>query len=83
LLKSRARLINREGTDVSSFFTLGAEQTLEIARLCNCRRALLKERSPSCGVHQVYRQYELIHGQGVATAILQRNGMEVFSEEDL
>lgn len=83
LLEGRAQLINGDDTDVSSFFTRGAEQTIEIARLCNCRRALLKERSPSCGVHRVYRQDQLIPGQGVTAACLRQHAIEVFSEEDL
>jgi uncharacterized protein YbbK (DUF523 family) len=56
---------------------------MKIARLAGCTQALLKERSPSCGVHQVYLEDQVVAGQGVTAALLTRNGLQVFSEEDI
>jgi uncharacterized protein YbbK (DUF523 family) len=64
-------------------FIRGARATLQVARLCGCRRALLKERSPSCGVHQIYCGAELEAGAGVTTALLLAAGIAVQSEADL
>ncbi|SDL52602.1 Uncharacterized conserved protein YbbK, DUF523 family [Geoalkalibacter ferrihydriticus] len=83
VLDAKAQVVSDEGENRSAIFLHGARETLKVARLSGCRQALLKERSPSCGVHQVYCAEKIIAGRGVATALLRRNGLEVFSEEDL
>lgn len=83
VLEGRAQVMSEQGDERTVLFLRGAQETLKIARLCGCGEALLKERSPSCGVHQVYCGEERIAGLGVAAALLERNGIEVFSEEDL
>jgi uncharacterized protein YbbK (DUF523 family) len=71
------------GRPVTERFLHGARETLQVARLTGCRRALLKERSPSCGVHQIHRGAEMVAGVGVATALLIAAGITVQSETDL
>jgi len=44
---------------------------------------LLKERSPSCGVHKIYLGENKVSGSGVTTALLIKEGFKVCSEEDL
>ncbi|WP_305041800.1 DUF523 domain-containing protein [Geoalkalibacter sp.] len=83
VLEGRAQVVSEQGEDRSAVFLRGAQETLKVARLCGCAEALLKERSPSCGVHQVYCGEEKISGMGVAAALLQRNGIAVLSEEDV
>ena len=83
LLNGEGVLMNRLGEDVTPHFIQGAEQTAAIARLCGCTVALLKERSPSCGVHNVYCNNELTTGLGVTAALLQLNELNIFSEVDL
>lgn len=72
-----------EGTVMNETFLKGAIETLKVARLAGCRQALLKERSPSCGVHQIHRGGEIVPGRGVTAALLERNGLTLLSEEDL
>lgn len=83
LLDGDTRIVNRAGNDVSAALRHGAEQTLKLARLCGCRQALLKERSPSCGVRAIYRNGRIVDGAGTASALLIRQGLQVFSEEEL
>ncbi|TLM67914.1 MAG: DUF523 domain-containing protein [Deltaproteobacteria bacterium] len=64
-------------------FLHGARATLQIARLTGCRRALLKERSPSCGVHRIHRENAIVDGSGVTAALLIAAGLAVLSEADL
>jgi uncharacterized protein YbbK (DUF523 family) len=48
--------------------------------------AVLKEKSPSCGVHQVYDgtfSSTLTPGAGVTAALLAANNIRVFSELEL
>ncbi len=83
VLAGQGRLVCSDGTEMSPSFIQGAEVTLEIARLTGCRTALFKEGSPSCGVGRIYRQQQSVGGQGVATALLRRSGLQVYGEEDL
>ncbi len=51
VLAGRARVVDREGEEQTVRFILGARQVLAIARAQDIELALLKGRSPSCGVH--------------------------------
>jgi len=77
VLASRARVVNEVGEDVTRAFVKGAEETLRLAVLLKCERAILKSRSPSCGQGQIYRNGELVEGDGVTVALLKRHGIEV------
>ena len=85
-LDGPARLLTGGGEDVTEEFLRGARLALETARRSGARIALLKEGSPSCGSHRIYDgTFTGAHhpGTGVTTALLQRAGIEVFSEDDL
>jgi len=71
------------GQPMNEPFLHGARETLRVAQLTGCRRALLKERSPSCGVHQVHCGEGMVPGMGVAAALLVSAGITVLSEVDL
>lgn len=83
VLDGHGRLVRADGRELNDLFINGATVTLSIARLTGCRQALFKEGSPSCGVRRIYRQQQVVAGQGVTTALLQRNGLQVYGEEDL
>ena len=67
------RVTARDGTDVTAAFRLGAERVLETALAQGITRAVLKERSPSCGSGQ-------IPGQGVTAELLSDRGVAVYGE---
>lgn len=80
VLAGRARVVTREGQDVTDAFLRGARETLRLARLAGSQRAILKARSPSCGLGQIRDgsfQGGLRQGDGVAAALLKREGIEV------
>jgi len=83
VLAGDGQVVSADGRSMNAIFCRGAQVTLQLARVTGCRRALLKERSPSCGVHQVYRGEQRTAGTGVTTALLIESGIEVISEEDL
>ena len=83
VLEGQGEVISASGQSMNEVFCNGAKLVLQIARLCNCHRALLKERSPSCGVHQIYLGDTRVQGAGVTSALLINEGFEVISEEDL
>lgn len=79
------RVINANGEDVTAEFERGAEIVLEIARRHDLSLAILKARSPSCGVGPIYDgafSRTLTPGAGVTADKLRRNGIKVCSEEN-
>jgi len=76
-------LINDQNENVSSQFRNGAEETLKICQLFNIKTAILKEKSPSCGTHQIYLKEKLTKGIGVTATILKSNDIRVMSENDI
>jgi uncharacterized protein YbbK (DUF523 family) len=50
VLEGRARIVTRDGDDVTENFILGARQVLEIARKQDIAKVFLKAKSPSCGL---------------------------------
>ncbi len=83
VLEGKGRVINERGEDVTENFLRGAQQTLNIARLTGTKVAILKERSPSCGVEKIIRDGQVLKGSGVTAALLLREGLEVMSEEKI
>jgi uncharacterized protein YbbK (DUF523 family) len=85
VLNGRARVVTVEGEDVTAAYLRGAECALATAQRCGITTAVLKQRSPSCGVSRIYdgtHSGRLRVGQGVTVALLRRHGMTVWSEED-
>lgn len=72
--------------DVTPFFELGAMRALEMAMEHQCRIAILKERSPSCGCGQIYDGSftgQLIEGKGVTARRLVQAGIFILGESSL
>lgn len=79
------RAMDRHGRDVTAQFLQGAEAALVLARARNIRRAILKERSPSCGCGLIYDgtfSRRLTAGDGITVARLRRAGVIVRGESD-
>ena len=75
----------KDGTDVTEQFERGAKEVLEIAKKVNATKAVLKSRSPSCGVGIIYDgtfTKTKIEGDGITTKLLRENGIEVISSDD-
>ena len=81
VLDRKCRICDQEGNDLTEQLIRGAFETLKIARLLGIEKAILKEKSPSCGVQFTTSHQELIPGPGVTAALLLREGIEVISDE--
>jgi len=84
VLNGQARVIGREGEDVSPYFVKGAEATLELARTHQVDLAILRRRSPSCGCGLIYDgsfTSTLRPGDGVCAALLKQHGIRVISDD--
>lgn len=85
VLEGWARVVNIERKDVTTEFLAGAQKALRIALRWGIKEAILKARSPSCGVGQIYDgsfSGRLIEGDGVTAALLKREGIIIKSEEE-
>lgn len=77
-------VVNRNGKDVTCYFERGAEEALKIAKIVKCDCAILKSRSPSCGIGKIYDgnfSNTLITGNGVFADLLIEEDIEVISGE--
>jgi uncharacterized protein YbbK (DUF523 family) len=86
VLAGRARVVTNAGRDVTDAYLEGARLALAAARRTGARAAILKARSPSCGRGTIYDGSfgrSTRAGDGVTTALLAANGIEVFTEEQL
>lgn len=65
VLRGEAFVCTKDGNDVTSLFTQGAKQVLQIAQSQTITAVCLKARSPSCAVHGCI---------GVTAALLSKHG---------
>jgi len=75
-----------KGDDMTKEFLSGAEKVLKFAKENNVDLAILKAKSPSCGVGMIYDgtfSRKLIEGDGITAALLKKNGIKVMTEKDL
>lgn len=83
---SVVRVVSRDGQDVTGAFVRGARRALALALKTGCTGAILKARSPSCGVGQVYDgsfSRTLRPGDGLWAALLREAGFSLYTEDDL
>ena len=80
------RIIARDGTDVTDAYIRGAQETLRLAKEYDCRYAISKERSPSCGAGVIYDgnfSHTRVPGDGMTTQLLRANGIIVLGESQI
>lgn len=85
VLGGAAKVVTTDGIDVTQAFVRGAAEVLAVARLTGAEAAVLKARSPSCGVGTTYDgtfSHTLQQGSGVTAALLESSGIVLFTEED-
>lgn len=86
VLRGDATVETNQGRDVTAAFVSGAEQALALAKKHGVTMAILKAKSPSCGVGLIYNgafDGTKIPGSGVTAALLEANGIQVFDENHI
>ena len=76
VLAGSDKLVTEAGDDVTHAFVSGARAALAACEDAGIKRAILKERSPSCGVKRTHIRGALTPGPGVTAALLAQNGIE-------
>ncbi len=77
VLAGQAQVINSSGQDVTAAFLKGARETLRLAQITGATTALMKNRSPSCGLATPYCETDTGYGLGVTAALLTSTGIRV------
>lgn len=86
ILTGRCSVQGKQGEVVTPQFIQGAKEVFKIVEILKVTAAILKERSPSCGVNQIYDgsfSHRTKSGQGVTAALLREHNIPIYSEEDL
>ena len=81
-----ARVMNERGEDVTAQFKAGAELTADICERQGIKKALLKEKSPSCGSGRIYDgtfSHTVIAGDGVTAQRLRALGIVLYGESEI
>jgi len=74
------RVVTKDNQDVTDAFVKGAENVLSICKEYGCKKAILKDKSPSCGCGKIYDGTftgTIIDGDGFTAKLLKENGIEV------
>ena len=80
------KTLMKDGTDVTENYKRGALAALSLYRALGCSAALLKAKSPSCGVGEIYDgsfSGNLTARDGVTAELLLGEGIAVFSESEI
>lgn len=80
------KVIMNDGADVTKEYENGAKITLKTTLENDCKVALMKAKSPSCGVGKIYDgtfSRTLVDGDGVTVRLLKENGIIVFNETQI
>lgn len=86
VIEGKAEVILDKGERVTVEFLKGARRTLKIAEQNHVDLAVLRSRSPSCGIGWIYDgtfSSALIEGDGVTAALLRREGVKLVSDEEI
>lgn len=85
-LSGKICVVTESGMDLTEQFTTGAEITLAMCQAAGITKAILQQRSPSCGKGKIYDGTftgQLIEGDGLTTKLFEANGIEVMTIDNL
>ncbi len=80
------KVLGKDKTDKTAEYMRGAAAALCLAKENNCKTAILKSKSPSCGKGLIYDgtfSGKLKKGNGVTAKLLAENGIRVLTEEEI
>lgn len=86
VLRKKAKVLGKDGKDYTKYFVKGAKEILRLAKILKIKKAILKENSPSCGKGKIPKgdfSGRLKRGDGVLTALLKKNKIKVFTENEI
>ena len=78
VISGKAVLINIMGKDVTQEFKKGAYDALKLSRSAGSVIAVVKDRSPSCGLRTPYCEKPSGFGTGVTAAFFELHGITIY-----
>ncbi len=82
VMRGQARVLTIDGDDVTPAYVAGAARFAALATTHKCEKAVLKSKSPACGVGFIFDgsfSGKVQSGNGVAAAALAAEGIDVLS----
>ncbi|MBT4792942.1 MAG: DUF523 domain-containing protein [Halobacteriovoraceae bacterium] len=79
-------IVSLAGENITAKFNPVMEELEHIIKRDKIKMAIMKEKSPSCGVNYIYDgtfSGKITEGSGLITSLFKRLGVEVYSEEDV
>ena len=85
IVNGQLKVFSKNGEDVTEKFNRGAEQVLVFAKKHNIKKAILKQKSPSCGTRTYDGSFTgtLADYSGITAKLLMENGIEIISSDEL
>ena len=86
ILNGNGSVVDNDGKDVTGKFIQGAEESLKTGINAGAEYAILKSRSPSCGVGKIYDgsfTNSLIDGDGIFAYLCRKSGIHCISSDEL
>lgn len=83
-MTSDARIVDRRGRDLTRECLNGTAKALRLAKKYRIKKAILKTKSPCCGVGRIYDgtfRKVLVKGNGMLAGALIRRGIKVTTEK--
>ena len=85
ILNRIERVLTNDGNDVTEKFIQGAEESLKTGLISGAKYAILKSRSSSCGVGEIYDgtfTHSLTNGEGIFAHLCSQSGIHCISSND-
>ena len=86
ILNGNGSVVDNNGNDVTEKFIQGAEESLKTGINSGAEYAILKSRSPSCGVGKIYDgsfTNSLSDGDGIFAHLCRQKGIHCISSDEL
>ena len=86
ILNGKGKIITNKGKNVTAEFIQGAEKSLQLGLEAEVKIAVLKSKSPSCGIGKIYDgsfTKTLKTGDGIFTHLCRRGGIHCISSDDI
>lgn len=85
ILAGRGQVRTRDGHDCTAAYLRGAEEVRRLVRLIGAGLAVLRDRSPACGVRAIHAGFftgALTAGRGVTAQALREEGTPLMTAEE-
>ena len=86
ILNGKGKIITNKGKNVTSKFIQGAEKSLQLGLGAEVKIAVLKSKSPSCGIGKIYDgsfTKSLKIGNGIFAHLCHENDIECISSDNI